>query len=68
MRTRRSPRNQEILWRALGGNAKKPIASPAPIRSDEEIDAMWWVSKTSRSMMKRDAAKARAALEKGEKA
>ena len=25
MRTRRSPRNQEILWRALGGEAPKPV-------------------------------------------
>ncbi len=26
MRTRRSPRNQEILWRALGGKAVAPVA------------------------------------------
>lgn len=25
MRTRRSPRNQEILWRALGGQNQTPV-------------------------------------------
>lgn len=29
MRTRRSPRNQDILWRALGG-APEPKPEPAP--------------------------------------
>ena len=58
MRTRRSPRNQERLWRELGGKVEqpKPIVT---VRTDAEIDAMFWVSKTSRNLMKRDAAKAR---------
>lgn len=27
MRTRRSPRNQEILWRALGGATPRPVVA-----------------------------------------
>ena len=53
MRTRRSPRNQEILWRALGGKVEKP--EPLKVtRTDAEIDAMFWLSKTSRNLLKRD--------------
>lgn len=59
MRTRRSPRNQEILWRALGGKVEK-LAPVTATRTDAEIDAMFWISKTSRNLMKRDAAKRRA--------
>lgn len=58
MRTRRSPRNQEILWRALGGKVEKPEPLKA-IRTDAEIDAMFWLSKTSRNLLKRDAVKKR---------
>jgi hypothetical protein len=58
MRTRRSPRNQERLWQELGGKAEKPKPI-AVIRTDEEIDAMFWLSKTSRNLLKRDAAKQR---------
>lgn len=40
MRTRRSPRNQEILWRALGGpQAPKPVPTVAPRLTVEEIEA-----------------------------
>jgi hypothetical protein len=55
MRTRRSPRNQEILWRELGGKVEKP--KPAEPKAVEEIEAMWWISKRSRNMMIRDAQK-----------
>ena len=41
MRTRTSPRNQEILWRALGGE------KPAPIKIDpvavSEEPATWMI-------------------------
>lgn len=59
MRTRRSWRNQDRLWRALG---EKP-AEPTPVtveRTDAEIDAMWWIPKTSRGLMKRDRKRANA--------
>jgi hypothetical protein len=59
MRTRRSPRNQEILWRALGGKVEKPTTALI-IRTDAQIDAMWWISKRSRGLLKRDAMKKRA--------
>ena len=35
MRTRRSPRNQARLWRALGGGATQPVyyGAPLPLRN-----------------------------------
>lgn len=54
MRTRRSPRNQEILWRALGRQGAEAPAPVAPTRTREEIDAMWWLPKQSRRLMLRD--------------
>lgn len=57
MRTRRSPRQQEILWRALGG-APKPTPATAPIRTDVEIDVLAVTEKTKR-LLKRDAARER---------
>jgi len=63
MRTRRSPRNQDRLSRALGPAPTTPPPPPAP-RTDAEIDAMWWVPKRSRAGMKRDAAQARQASPK----
>ena len=55
MRTRRSPRNQDILFSHLF----KPVGQPKPVAqpqlSDVNIEAMWWIPKTSRSLMKRDA-------------
>lgn len=61
MRTRRSWRNQDRLWKLLGqdGEAKVATPPPPPILTDAEIDAMWHVSKSSRSLMKRDAARRR---------
>jgi len=56
MRTRRSPRNQAILWRALGGTVE-PAPLPPPALTVGEIKAMWWLSKTSRNQLLRDAAK-----------
>ena len=65
MRTRRSPKNQDRLWRAIGRElAKKAMETrpvDAPPLTDDEIDAMWWMSKTSRNRMKRDAAARRRA-------
>ena len=63
MRTRRSPRNQERLWRELGGKTVKPEPLQV-IRTDAEIDAMFWISKTSRNLLKRDMAKLRATVGK----
>jgi hypothetical protein len=57
MRTRRSPRNQERLFTALFKAPDAPKPAPAPLKTAAEIDAMWWIPKTSRSLMKRDAAK-----------
>ena len=58
MRTRRSPKNQERLWQDLG--ERKAVPQPLPVRTDAEIDAMWWLSRRARSMLKADAAKRRA--------
>lgn len=53
MRTRRSWRNQERLWKALGGPAPpKPI--PSPPKTREEIEAMWWLSKRTRNALIRE--------------
>jgi hypothetical protein len=63
MRTRRSPKNQDRLWRAIGRELAKQAMGTRPVDAppltDDEIDAMWWMSKTSRNLMKRDAAAAR---------
>jgi len=61
MRTRRSPRNQEILWRDLGRQGQPP---PEPrrepvIKTDEEIDRIPFLSERTRRMMKRDSERAR---------
>ena len=53
MRTRTSPRNQEILWRALGGWSQDPLSPRKPFTA-EEISGMWWLSKRTRNMMLRD--------------
>jgi hypothetical protein len=65
MRTRRSPRNQERLWRELAGKIEQPKLVIAMIQTDAEIDAMFWISKTSRNLLKRDAAKARRETDTG---
>ena len=58
MRTRRSPRNQEILWRELGGQlAPKP--APLPPKTDAEIDAIPFLSQRTRNILKREAASER---------
>lgn len=54
MRTRRSWRNQNRLWKELGGKPASPPPIVQPPRTEAEIDAMWWLPKTSRSLMKRD--------------
>lgn len=53
MRTRRSWRNQERLWKALGGPAP-PKAPPAPAKTRADIEAMWWVSKRTRAALIRE--------------
>ena len=58
MRTRRSWKNQNRLWKYLGGKAEQPKPLQI-IRTDEEIDAMFWIPKQSRRMMKWEAAKMR---------
>lgn len=63
MRTRRSPRNQMILWRALGGKPEPPPQpAAADLKTDAEIDRMFWLSKTSRNLLKKDMAKRRRTL------
>ena len=57
MRTRRSPRNQERLWRELGGKVEKP--KPAEPLTVEEIEKMWWISRRARNIMIRSAQKAK---------
>jgi hypothetical protein len=60
MRTRRSWRNQQRLWRELGGKAEPGNAQPPPApKTDADIDAMWWLSKRTRAMLKRDAQRQR---------
>jgi hypothetical protein len=67
MRTRRSPRKQEILWRELGGTVGKP--KPAEPKTVEEIETMWWISRRARNIMIRAAQKQkRDALRKAIKA
>lgn len=58
MRTRRSWRNQNRLFKELFAPATQPVAE-VPVLTDAEIDAMYWIPKTSRNLMKRDAAKCR---------
>ena len=61
MRTRRSTRNQEILWRALGGKpeAPKPIDEIAML---EHFIADPFTSPRARRKAERDLAKLRALL------
>ena len=63
MRTRRSPRNQDRLWRALGApmpsaqEIEVALSGPPRPRTAEEIDAMWWIPRRSRTLLKRDLAR-----------
>lgn len=60
MKTRRSPKNQERLWKHLTPpTPEKPQAEMIPPKTDAEIDAMFWIPKNSRTLMKADAAKQR---------
>jgi hypothetical protein len=52
MRTRRSWKNQDKLWKELGGNKGNKILSPT--KTADEINAMWWLSKTSRNALLRE--------------
>lgn len=67
MKTRRSPRNQERLFRYLFKSKDSKPTTPR-IYTLDEIAAMWWLTKTSRNILIRKAekeiarAKVRAAL------
>lgn len=63
MRTRRSPRNQEILWKALGGPKTEPVKVD-PIAAAERALADPFLSPRTRRMFERDIlrAKQRAAV------
>jgi len=52
MRTRRSWRNQERLWKALGDEQIRP-QSPSPLRTEAEIDAMFWMRRDERERLKK---------------
>lgn len=58
MYTRRSPRNQEILFKALF-KAPEKAKAPLRIRTDAEIDAIPLLSMRTRNMLKRDAQRQR---------
>ncbi|MDP2322530.1 MAG: hypothetical protein Q8N51_00680 [Gammaproteobacteria bacterium] len=58
MRTRRSPRNQEILWRALGGPTQ-PLVIVDVIAAAEHDLALPFLSSRTRRMLERDLAKAK---------
>lgn len=56
MKTRRSHKNQDRLYRYLSGPAPKRPAKPArPPLTDAEIDAMTHLSRPARASMKRAA-------------
>ena len=53
MRTRRSPRNQEILWRALC-----PPKPPTPPAEPLDLETAWWLSPRAKEMIVADRARA----------
>lgn len=61
MRTRRSWRNQDRLWRALGQQGGPGIAPPKPPARPSDADVpiaeRWWLSPRTRRMQQRDADK-----------
>lgn len=65
MKTRRSPRNQEILWRELGGKQPK-VPKIDPIVAIEHALTQPFLSPRTRRMLERDLARAkqRAAIAK----
>ena len=52
MRTRRSWRNQERLWKALGHEQDRPQALPKPV-TEAVIDAMFWMRRDERERLKK---------------
>ena len=58
MRTRRSPKNQMALWRALGGAGTKPAPVDA-VAAAERAMALPLLSPRTRRMLERDLARAR---------
>lgn len=63
MRTRRSWRNQERLWRDLfGPPAAGRQADAVRVLTDDEIDALPFVSRAAKAAMKRKAAGDRARI------
>lgn len=63
MRTRRSIRNQDILFKQLFQPVTEPMPPSRPIHldmTDEEIDKHYWdVNKRTRTLLKKEAAKER---------
>ena len=58
MRTRTSPRNQEILWRALGGPTAQPVKVD-PVAAAERALAQPFLSPRTRRMFERDLVRAK---------
>ena len=58
MRTRRSPRNQEILWRALGGPKPAPVVVDE-VAAAERALAQPFLSPRTRRMIERDLIRAK---------
>lgn len=63
MRTRRSPRNQELLWKYLGSPKPAPVKIDR-IAADERALSLPFINKRTRRMFERDlaAAKQKAAV------
>lgn len=63
MRTRRSPRNQAILWRALGGapapQPAKAKPTPAEVVATLEAALAGFLPRSARMQLQRELAKAR---------
>lgn len=58
MRTRRSPRNQEILWRLLGGEKKvilPPTIDEQIVATEAALKTCW--NKRTRGQLERDLAR-----------
>lgn len=58
MRTRRSPRNQELLWKYLGAPKQAPIKIDR-VAAAERALALPFINKRTRRMFERDLARAK---------
>lgn len=59
MKTRRSWRNQQRLWKYLTPPAPAKPQTVATPRTNADIDAMFWLSKQDKRLLKKDAEKQR---------